>query len=207
MNQSAHTLLLVNNVSPAFNIIKWAWCGLLFPTHTVCFTSTIKTRRCVHSLASVRFDVVQEASVFAFSTNEADAIQGGVIRPELVWLHLRTQTQTVRTSLLSSCYVNLQTRQWHRWSLLDFISKLFQLEHGELWSNYTLTASIIGNFCLLVCNMGEKWLLFTPTKQLSAVLEVLKRWQSQLICAPPHTKGTPAWAGVCAFTLRLKPTA
>lgn len=56
----------------------------------------------------------------------------------------------------------------------DFIFKLFELELGELWANYTETASITEVFWLLICNMSEKWLLFTLAKQLLAVLEVLK---------------------------------
>lgn len=46
----------------------------------------------VYSLASVRFDVVEEASVSVFGANEADPVQGGVVQPKLVRLHLRTQT-------------------------------------------------------------------------------------------------------------------
>lgn len=45
----------------------------------------------LHLLASVRFNVVQEASVSVLGTNEADAVQGGIVHAKLVRLHLRTQ--------------------------------------------------------------------------------------------------------------------
>lgn len=48
--------------------------------------------RAFHSLASVRFNVVQEASVFMLGTNKADAVQGGIVQAKLVRLHLRTKT-------------------------------------------------------------------------------------------------------------------
>lgn len=47
----------------------------------------------LHSLASVRFNGVQEASVSVLGTNEADAVQGGIVHAKLVRLHLRTQTR------------------------------------------------------------------------------------------------------------------
>lgn len=46
-----------------------------------------------YSLASVRLDVVEEASVSVLGTNEADPVQGCIIQAVLVGLHLRTQTQ------------------------------------------------------------------------------------------------------------------
>lgn len=47
----------------------------------------------LHSLASVRFNVVQEVSVSVLGTNEADAVQSGIVQAKLVRLHLRTQTR------------------------------------------------------------------------------------------------------------------
>lgn len=49
--------------------------------------------------------------------------------------------------------------------------------------------------------MSEKWLLFTLTRQLLAVLEVLKRWKSQLTPSPRKRNSS-----VCR-SLRLYPDA
>lgn len=83
----------------------------------------------LNSLASVRFNVVQEASVSVLGTNEADAVQGGIIQAKLVRLHLRTQTRL--QNLLQparSSQVNLQMMaQMVPSNGCGF--KLFELEH------------------------------------------------------------------------------
>lgn len=53
-------------------------------------------------LASVRFNGVQEASFPILGTDEADAVEGGVVRPVLVTLHLRRHN-SCQTRFWTSC--------------------------------------------------------------------------------------------------------